>query len=232
MTPGARVTLDAVICLAVAAAACSSGSSTPTSPSSTNPAATTAAQIVVHDTMNPPATPGNASGVSCDRSVNGDHGCLDDFVSPANATIRTVTWQGYYAANAGTPPHVAASFYLAFASDNGKGGPLYGPDDILNGRLVGLYHLRLPIEQVNERFDALSRCDFGGACALYDYSVTLPTPFAVSAGVRYWLFVQPDVLDRPPASTWGWRRGTSDNGVSIAPFASATFQYDLAFSLR
>lgn len=184
--------------------------------------------VVVHDTMNAPGGASNTEFFQTMRPGGGDRQYYDDFISQTAATIRTVTWQGGYAPS--TP--AATSFYVAFIADDGSGFPRLEPDAGNTGRARALYSATFPVGQTNERLDAVVPCtNDNRQCGLYTYSVTLATPFAAAAGVRYWFCVQADV----PASSdvsWGWRRGTPDNQRSRSNIAGVTHSWDLAFSLR
>src|SRR5207253_1598556 len=93
----------------------------------------------------------------------------------------------------------ALSFWVGFFADNG-GAPQVVVPAISGERRRALSGATYTIDRVNQRLDAMSRCQQGGLqafpetgvpCALYDYSVTLSTPFPVAPG-RYWLWIQAD----------------------------------------
>ena len=149
---------------------------------------------------------------------------LDDFAVTVSATIRTVAWQGAYTGTDPSPQ--ATSFWVGFFEDSG-GAPVYLP---FNGeRRRALSGATYAIEQVNQRLDTVSRCP-SVQCALFDYSVTLSTPFTVRPG-RYWLWIQADLPGSSPAF-WGWRRGLDDNLLSKPAIGSTILLWDLAFALR
>ena len=52
--------------------------------------------------------------------------------------------------------------------------------------------------------------------ALYSYSVALPTGFVAAPGARYWISIQAQTPSGNPV--WGWRRGTTSNGVALHLF--------------
>jgi hypothetical protein len=181
--------------------------------------------IVIHDTMN---GAGAVSGVECWASLVNPLGyrIYDDFVSTTSGTIRTVSWQGTYCPS----PPIATQFVLTFVPDSGSAN-LH--PDVETGRTPPLYSETFSKAQVNEKLDATGSCSSTPQqqCAVYSYSATLTTPFTVAAGVRYWLMVQADVPAQ--SGTWGWRRGTADNGRAFSSLGGELFLlFDLAFSLK
>jgi len=68
-------------------------------------------------------------------------------------------------------------------------------------------------------------------CGFYDYSVTLPMPFAATAGTRYWLEILGE-LQGSLSSGWAWRKGRADNGLAVPDIAGALFTWDMAFAVR
>ena len=70
-------------------------------------------------------------------------------------------------------------------------------------------------------------------CSSYDYSVTLGTPFPVTAGTRYWLLIQAESsLTAQSNAGWEWHKGLADNLFSIPDTASTVLLFDFAFALR
>jgi hypothetical protein len=66
---------------------------------------------------------------------------------------------------------------------------------------------------------------------VYDYGLTLTTPFSASAGTKYWLSIVPDTQGASPE--WGWLTGTGGNGVMFEELHHVRSWYpsDLAFIL-
>lgn len=149
----------------------------------------------------------------------------DDFTSPVDTTIRTVSWQGAYCRSwqglspPGPPLTVAKSFRVSFEADrNGRPSTFGG----------GPYAFTLTPVDAHEQF-AFDGVWNESDCAYYDYTAVLPMPLPVTASTRYWLLIRA-VTD----STWGWRIGTQDNGVSASGSLYSginTSAKDLAFSL-
>jgi hypothetical protein len=192
--------------------------------------------LVLHDKLNPPGGTSNIQvpPVSSQRGGGFETAVVDDFVSPATTEIRAVQWQGIY-----VPPRQAGAtrFELAFLPDNGVGtSPLPHADPATPGRTVSLYRAFFSIADVNERLDVFVTCANSTVqCGFYDYSVTLPTPFAVTKGVRYWLFIQAEVpftFDFNARVNWAWRIGLPDNQRASSSIANATLLTDFAFALR
>jgi len=144
------------------------------------------------------------------------------------ATIRTVAWQGVYSGTDLSPK--ATSFWVAFLQDSG-GFPVFPPFTGVGRR--ALSGATYTIDQVNQRLDVITRClnTPTDQCALYDYSVTLPTPFNATPG-KYWLWIQADMPGGASPTFWGWRRGLVDNLSSLPGSAGAILPWDLAFALR
>ena len=224
-----------VVCVSVLIAACNDR--TATSPS----------EVVafVHNTMNAPDNrvsrrvtysyeapfvPGSTGYVA--------HRAFDDFTSAETTAIRTVSWQGGYcrgglAGQGPVPPP-------ATPSSRGFEVGLYSDDNGRPNQFGTLYKFMLSPSEAHEQF-TVDTGPTSGACGVeapnasyYDYSAVLPTPFPVTAGVRYWLMVRADVIGDSPIPVWGWRIGTQDNNTSalLGPGGAVlTDRVDLAFSL-
>jgi hypothetical protein len=159
---------------------------------------------------------------------------FDDFVSPTAATIVRVLWQGIYCAeiaNQAAPNATATGFEVAFYPDSG-----------------GLPNTSSPIQKVmyaigrtgeNRDFAATANCGTASTgWSFYNYDLTLDTPFAAAAGVRYWVSIQAQVnylqAGNPGFIFWGWRNGLPNNNrsVQINPAGAVTeFPLDRAYSL-
>jgi hypothetical protein len=127
------------------------------------------------------------------------------------------------------PPPVATSrsFQIAFRPDaNGR------PSDRT------LYGVTFTPADAHEQF-AFDTGPTTGSCdreapnaSYYDYTAVLPTPFPITAGIRYWLIVRADMRDT--GGIWGWRTGVNDNNYSMlnGPLSALlTSPVDFAFSL-
>jgi hypothetical protein len=127
----------------------------------------------------------------------------------------------------------ASSFDIAVIQDFGTGaGPLLEPDPGNPGRPGALYAFTASATDVNKRLDVEIRCpDTAVQCGLYDCSITLPAPFTVAAGVRYWLLIQAEFTTRNSSSS-NWRQGRRDDGYSRSHLANTSRPWDYAFSLR
>ena len=159
----------------------------------------------------------------------------DDFWSGVTTAIRTVSWQGGYCfgspALGPLPPPVATSpsFEIAFHHDN-NGSPSGYP-------LLSDYAVTLTPADAHEQFvfdtgPTTGECGSAAPNAsYYDYTAVLPSPFPITAGIRYWFSVRADMR---AGGSWGWRVGMQGNNHSKqnAPMSSvATTPWDLAFSL-
>jgi hypothetical protein len=159
----------------------------------------------------------------------------DDFTSAVTTAIRTVSWQGGYCGGSPLfgplPPPVATSpsFQIGFHRDS-NGSPSGYP-------LLADYDVTLTPADAHEQF-AFDTGPTTGQCtseapnaSYYDYTTVLPTPFPITAGIRYWFSVRADMR---AGGSWGWRVGMHDNNYSKmnGPQSSlVTTTWDLAFSL-
>lgn len=230
------------MCISVAVANCGGTERTP----STAPSAVSMVPVVfVHYGFNPADNQASRTLVPSENNVNEPgilgfvaHRVFDDFTSEVTAIIRTVSWQGGYCAGAGgfpgappiSPPAAAArSFQILFYSDVG-GRPNW------NG--APLYDVTVSATDAHEQFTFDTGPTTAGCnqqpwtASYYDYAAVLPTPFAVTAGTRYWLIVLADT--RGTRTTWGWRVGRADNNYSMVNGQGgvlSTQTIDFAFSL-
>jgi len=207
-------------------AACSRSPTTPSQPAPQAPPAPVSTEPL-HDTLNTDASTAGLNATSSELSGAYDQHVFDDFVSPRAATIRTVAWQGTRPTT--RPP---AKFFVAFVADAG-GFPLRQQIDPATGRVRALAWGIYSLDETNERLGTTQACGYTPPeqCGWYDYSVTLPVPFATVAGQRYWLLIQ---AESPGASMsgWAWRRGQPDNALSVSSIAGLTMPWDHAFALR
>jgi hypothetical protein len=152
----------------------------------------------------------------------------DDFVSPSSGVIRSIEWQGIRRTRV-----APLRFALYFLPDDGRGFPLRLTPEPGTNRPKALYAVTYSMTDVNERPGVTQACDNSPQepCGSYDYSVILPTPFAVAAGTRYWLMIQAESSPDAPSS-WLWRKGQPDNSFSVPSYANATMPWDFAFALR
>lgn len=237
-----RFRLLAMLMSAQTLAFLSMGCGSSTSASASNPVtASPTSGSLVHDTLN---AAGSNSNIDWHYSVavNGrvQDQSYDDFVSPANATIRTVTWQGAYCESrfsiSTVPLPAATSFFVAFYADR-NGFPAWYADAVVPASQVPLLGATYAVGQLREQLDQTS---LNGPCgsrvpapsALYTYTLTLATPFQVVQGRRYWLSIRANTPDA--GILWGWRLGKPDNGASgfvLAESTASIYTTDLAFSL-
>lgn len=209
----------------------SSKTTTPTAPTAPAPTPTPVA-TPPRSTENPAGSVANADARTSVIRADGSlpSAVFDDFTLTTATTIRTVGWQGIYCtevANAPTQVPSATGFSISFHPADSGGGP--------NANTT-LQQSAYPLAQVSQSLDRNGTGTCGTATptaiGVYNYTVTLATPFNAAAGTRYWLSVQANVPSIPPF--WGWRSGTADNGVSFQLFNGqfTTFSTDRAFTLR
>ncbi len=117
-----------------------------------------------------------------------DSQLADDFILQPNANIITdVHWLGVYW-NPG-PPGNATAFNIFFYADDGTGNAPTQP-----GTQIASY--TFPIANVNETSQG----------SYFSYDVVLPTPLAVTPGVKHWIAIQ-SVNTFPPQWGWGAHQG-------------------------
>lgn len=186
----------------------------------------------VLDTLNPAA--GGVASYEARTSMAPTNGAdatsmFDDFQPTAAASIGSVKWQGIYcvqAASAPAPAPTATEFVVSFHADS-AGRPVT-TSTLLQARYTATQAAQTPGGQVPN----LS-CGTAASTtwALYDYSVTLPTPFAAAAGTRYWVRVQ--AVTPSYDVFWGWRSGSTANAQSLMLFMGNydTFTLDRALRL-
>ncbi len=206
----------------IALSACGS-SNHPTTPPVTTP--------LGHETTIPATTSGYIEARTSQIVTDGSppSTVFDDFVLSANATIRTVGWQGIYCVqqvNAGAPTPTASSFTVSFYSD-------------ISGRpnvAAPLQKTTYTVAQTGQVFEKTVPNLYCGTAfpttyPFYRYSVALTTPFTAVAGTKYWLSIQATTPSY--AVYWGWRDGTVDNRLSLQLFQGVytTFPVDRAYSL-
>jgi len=214
----------ALACLATVLAACGGGgdsSDTPPPP---------VVQPVL-DTLNPAV--GGGTSYEARTSMAPTNGAdassmFDDFQPTAAARIASVKWQGIYcvqAASAPAPAPTATEFVVSFHADN-AGRPVT-TSTLAQARFTAAQTGQTPGGQV-----ANLSCGTAASTtwALYDYSVTLPTPFAAAAGTRYWVRVQ--AVTPSYDVFWGWRSGSTANAQSLMLFMGNFDSFTLDRAIR
>jgi hypothetical protein len=138
----------------------------------------------------------------------------DDFSLAGGASIDKVTWVGaYFNGNPGGVTGFTVNFYAN------------------NGGVPGSLLETVPIAG-NAGETGLGLDTFGNS--MFNYSATLPQPFAASAGTPYWMSVVADLpMDVNFHPQWGWEQGTGGNGTAYqtGPAFGFALTNDLAFSL-
>lgn len=109
---------------------------------------------------------------------------FDDFTLSANYTITTVSWHGWSAAPGTT-------FQVGFATTLAPFFP-----DVAS----------LVTQTVTPTFTVVPGMPWEG-----DFTVTLPTPVALTAGTGYWLSIY------NPNSLWGWSQGDGSGTSGVLP---------------
>ncbi len=156
----------------------------------------------------------------------------DNFTLSSSGDIGAVAWEGVYI-DQGTPSDNPAQpdstgFEISFWSDdNGQPGTElasssveYAATHATNLGTVG--------------FDLSTGGNPAGGeinVAVYSYGVKLPTPFAATAGTKYWISIISDSPAVQPA--WGWYSGSGGNNESVQDFDGSRYarSNDRAFTL-
>jgi hypothetical protein len=167
---------------------------------------------------------------------------FDDFTPNRTANIGSVTWQGYYCNTAFTgneiPDPVATAFVIRIApNEAGANRPAFGTfgatqtTGTIQVSTVAAAAVTQRLEFTRQDAGCNARNE-GDPAAYYDFSANLPSPYAVTAGTRYWMSIHA-VL---PAGrvAWHWRFGRQDNSFSIFWIEGTltTFFADRAFALQ
>ncbi len=153
---------------------------------------------------------------------------FDDFTLSADLTIRSVDWQGIYCVqqpNAPAPSPTATSFVVSFYAD-------------ANGRPNLAAPLQTSTYSTAQTGQNPIKTQAGLNCgtaqnvswSFFDYSVALATPFAASAGTKYWFSIQ--AVTPSYAVFYGWRDGTVDNRFSLQLFQGTYKQLPGRSSVR
>ena len=179
--------------------------------------------VVVHDRLVPPATAIHSGVLVQSRIGFFDTTAFDDFVPAMDARIQRVTWQGYYCNRSFTgnaiPEPVASAFRVRIAPDDADGQrppfeTLYTDVPTATTYLATVSSAMVSQQFEFTRQDAACGIRNGGdPAAYYRFSAALPSPYDVTAGVRYWIGVQAVMPDVPVG--WYWRVGLQDNSFSI-----------------
>ena len=171
---------------------------------------------------------------------------FDDFTPTANATIRSIEWQGYYCNRAfvglDIPGAVATQFVIRIApNEPGANRPFaaYRAPATTGETYVAI----VPASAVRQQFESTrldSPCgsrNGGDPAAYYNFATNLTTPVPVTAGRKYWISIVA-TLPSVPVS-WHWRFGRTENSASIYCLCNdvlggvtlTTFASDRAFAL-
>lgn len=211
----AAATLAACLALAACGGGGGDGGSTPPPPPPPPPAA-------LLDTLNAAGAGGSIEARTSMQPTNGAEGStvFDDFSLTTAASITTLRWQGIYcvqANGAAAPAATASEFVVRIHAD------VAGRPNLASALLQARYTPAQAGQTFERNVGGLSCGSATGTnWALYDYSATLPTPFAAAANTRYWISVE--AVTPSYDVYWGWRAGTTANGQSLLRF---TGNYDV-----
>ncbi len=136
----------------------------------------------------------------------------DNFKLPVSLNVTDVHWQGGYFLAPGQPQPPfhgdLSGFKISFYANNGGQPPPLGTAPLATYQINNT---------ANESFVGPEPGSGNGGNLVYNYSTTLPTPFAVQAGVQYWLAIQADVTN----IEWGWHTAS---GPPIGPGDGVSYQ--------
>lgn len=156
---------------------------------------------------------------------------FDDFTLTQAATIGAFDWQWSYCApqnNAAPPAPNATSFRITIFPDQG------GLPDTTAALFNQVYPVGQVVAQHLQDYNGLV-CTDGEVTgtnvgySLYRHSVTFSSPFAASAGTRYWV----RIIETAPSYSvvGGWLDGTADNSTGWIWAGSYAAITDRAFAL-
>jgi hypothetical protein len=134
----------------------------------------------------------------------------DNFTLGTASTIDSVTWVGSFFMGS---PSAISGFTVQIEADNhGQPGTVLASTAVSGN--AGQTFLRT--DNVGD--------------PTYSYSLSLATPFGVTAGTQYWLSIVP-TIGFPPQ--WGWEASSGGDGIAYQNFFGTLFKVnaDLAFSL-
>lgn len=140
---------------------------------------------------------------------------FDSFVLSASATVTSVGWWGVDLNElliGATPPYYPSSFTIAIHADNG-GAP---------GALLSFTTVGSGANAVNTGIDLMG-------LQLFSFSGTLATPFAATAGTRYWL----GISDPTDNAGWFWASGSGPDNqhASLIGGALSVNADDMSFTV-
>ena len=157
------------------------------------------------------------------ESSPSDYYAYDDFTLDVDAQVTEVTWLGGY--TQGAQSGHAVDFTLTFYDSAAAGTQPHVVPPNLEETYLAEY--RVGGDAGETPAGTL------GATPLYAYRHVLPTPFAVQAGVHYWLRIE---ASQSPWPDWGIAPGTGgDDRYYRYSYANLMFQWapgDTAFTLR
>lgn len=169
--------------------------------------------------------PHDLTGTLHQASGNGndyDQFAWDDFTLDTTATILEIQWRGGY-----DPQVMWAGYgYPVLDFSVSIWGTIAGQPDFTIPPLI-VYDYDTGIGNAGETFVG----DFGGGTfgptKMYDYTLILPTPFTVQAGVRYWIVIEAFQVGIPD---WGLAQGTGGNGVGFESIVNDSGEIRYQFS--
>jgi hypothetical protein len=166
---------------------------------------------------NPQDYPGSYDAFTSQNDGTNDFALFSSFQLSQNSVVNSISWQGLYVSsdlNANPPAPDSTSFSLSFYSSSGG-----TPGTFLGGETIGV-----GAGGVSESFVANDPNFFLGfttqtTAAIYDYSVNLTTPFALSGGTTYFLSIVANTTNTVGLPYWAWMSGGA-NGPTYATYAT------------
>lgn len=202
----------------------------------------------------PPISGGACQQSGANQTTNAStFNVLDNFHPTASGDVTTVSWAGVYrlglgtALSNGSPPVGEETFQICFYTHNST-------TRLPNGEPNGFAIDGSPAATFNvtaTRTQDTATLTIGGVVyTLFNYTVTLPSAFAVDNASCYWIEIRNttpefDVTFTVDGYHWRWARATGGDGVSIqkdintspSPFVGVNVQtgtapLDMAFCLN
>ena len=164
-----------------------------------------------------------STAIASQTDINGVgdvNAAYDNFTLTDPAVITGISWRGGYVLPAN--PVAMASFTVSFYGTTGAGEP--DTVTVLNENIVP-----------GNAGETLVGTNSSRTVRLFDYQLTLPTPFVASAGTKYWMSIVADKAGTLPQ--WGWSSGTGGDGIMYAESVTLggvvrrRLAFDLAFTL-
>lgn len=145
---------------------------------------------------------------SQDQASGASYQSYDNFALAGTATVKSITWQGFYWNPRGSAFNPASSNTTSF-----KIG-FFANQNNLPGSLIGSAISLTNVQSASVGTAAFGPDNFGNldTVSVLNFSANLSSTFTATAGQTYWLSIVSFASSYPPA--WLWTSGTGGDGIS------------------